>query len=401
MGVAPRDWRCADTIARTKLVRGLLTVLLLLTLAQPARPQAGRGLRTKPPAPASESGLFRADVKLILIPVSVTDDNGATATGLRAADFKVFEDGAERPIVSFSSQDAPCSVGIVFDVSGSMSTKTTPSRLALKAFLDAADSNDEVFLMTFADRPVLRIPFTRDFATVQNSFLFEKPRGGTAMIDAIHEALLQVRAAHNMRKALLVISDGGDNQSRFSKGQLMTNALEADAQIYSIAIPARPRAPTERTEEAAGLSLFTGLAERTGGRYSELSDIGKLPSVMDEISRALRNQYLIGIHPAENSAAGKWASDSRKSRVQRSPAPPYRCANEVLYSRRVTIRSGGVNCERKKRAGSGCGPVTHLGRRCGLPKRPRGSRSRLKEWRLGVYSTQLSGPNWKFWYRLS
>ena len=305
-GVVLRDRCCAGTIARTKLVRGLLTVLLLLTLAQPALPQAGRSQRAKPAAAVSESGLIKADVDLVLIPVSVTDDNGATLTDLRAADFKVFEDGVERPIVSFSSQDAPCSVGIVFDVSGSMSTKTTPSRLALKAFLGAADPSDEVFLMTFADRPVLRIPFTRDFAAVQNTFLFEKPGGGTAMIDAIHEALLQVRSAWNMRKALLVISDGGDNHSRFSKGQLMASALEADAQIYSIAIPAHPRTLTQRTEEAAGLSMLAGLAERTGGHYSELSDIGKLPSVMDEMSRALRNQYLLGIRPAENSAAGKW-----------------------------------------------------------------------------------------------
>lgn len=196
----------------------------------------------KEPASASRPDTaFKAEARLVLLPVSVTDRNGGTVNGLGIETFTVSENADPRPIISFSSQDAPCSVGIVFDISGSMKKTISKSRIALRAFLDTANPFDEVFLMTFANKPTLRIGFTQDFAAIQNSVVFETPTGSTALLDAVADALGRLRSAQNARKALLVISDGGDNNSRYSKGELMRAAWEADAQVYSIGIPEYPQ----------------------------------------------------------------------------------------------------------------------------------------------------------------
>lgn len=285
----------------------MLAAALIMSVAIPVAAECQTTLpRRAGPATSPAQADIKTDVRLVLIPVSVTDESGANVIGLRAENFSVYEDGTQRSIASFSQEDAPCSVGIVFDVSGSMLTKVTPSQSALRAFLDAANENDEVFLMTFSDQPTLLIPFTRDFAAVQNSLPLTKPAGATAMIDAIYEALRLSRAAENGRRALLVISDGGDNNSRYSRGELMTAVVEADTQIYSIGIQGIPRSRMDKGEQLAGLSFLQDLAERTGGKSLVIQNNNELPAAMRAIGLALRDQYLIGIRPSERTVAGGW-----------------------------------------------------------------------------------------------
>jgi len=178
----------------------------------------------------------------------------------------------------------------------------------VRAFLDASNPADEAFLMTFANKPTLRIGFTQDFAAIQNSVAFEAPTGSTALLDAVADALGRLRSAQNARKALLIVSDGGDNNSRYSKGELMRAAWEADAQVYSIGIPEYPSNLVEKGQEAAGLSALQELAVRTGGRHIIIRDPGKLADAMAEIGRSMRNQYIIGFRPSGTAQAGKWQS---------------------------------------------------------------------------------------------
>ena len=255
---------------------------------------------------------IRASVTLVLIPVSVTDRNGRTVNELQAASFSVFEDGVRRPIVSFSNEDAPCSVGIVLDLSGSMKSRISTAKEAVRSFFDNSNPQDEGFLMTFADKATLQIGFTRDFAAIQNSLVFERASGSTALIDAVYAALGQIRSAHTGRKALLVVSDGGENHSRHSSRELINAALESDVQIYSLVTPEHPRSLVERSEEMRGLSVLADLSEMTGGRQFVLRNQSELPSVMAKLGTMLRNQYVLGIRPSENASEGKW----RKLKVE-------------------------------------------------------------------------------------
>jgi Ca-activated chloride channel family protein len=190
------------------------------------------------------------DVNLVLVPVIVTDRKGRTITGLRPENFRLLEDGAPRNILSFDSEDAPVSLGIVFDLSGSMKRQVPAARSAVRAMLDSAGTEDEVFLMTFADRPELRVAFTKDFESLPNSLLFDSAAGSTALIDAVYLALNEMRSARNPRKALLVVSDGADNNSRYRESELFVRAVEADSR-FTPSLSTRTRETWKRSGECS------------------------------------------------------------------------------------------------------------------------------------------------------
>lgn len=286
--------------------RMLLTsaaVLLLApagSVAQQAGPRLMESVRKKP---NDEHGhAIKVDVDLVLVPVTVTDGMGRIVSGLRQDNFAVYDDKQPQRIVSFSSEDAPFSVGLVFDTSGSMKGKMDTARLAAQAFWQSANPDDEVFLVTFSQRAELQVDFTRDFADIQNGLLFAVPRGPTALIDAIDLALRRLKSAHNTRKALLVVSDGGDNNSRRSTRELMRFAKEADAQIYAIGIHDRP----QTFEERGGPLLLGELAEATGGQHFMVWSANELPDIAARIGVALHDQYMIGYHPPAGAEPGKW-----------------------------------------------------------------------------------------------
>jgi Ca-activated chloride channel family protein len=259
--------------------------------------------------PLVTAPMIRADADLVLVPVHVTNRAGASLTGLNAGAFTVLENKLARDIVSFGNEDTPCSLGIVLDLSGSMANRLRAASSALHAFLDTANPQDEAFLLTVSTRPQAVSGFTDDFGFLQSRLLGTGSGGATALIDTIYMALDRMSgAAHRGHKAILVISDGMDNHSRYTASELLRRVEEEDVQIYTIGVQtwALTKKPMELTEERDGQAFLQTLADRTGGLKRTIRDFNEAPPVAAELSRAIRDQYLIGYRPAGRDDSGKW-----------------------------------------------------------------------------------------------
>jgi len=260
---------------------------------------------TEAAAPLPKANI-RIDTNIVLIPVTVTDPLNRFVTGLDQDVFDILEDNVKQKIVSFGSEDAPLSVGIVFDTSGSMGPKLEKSRQSVTEFFKTANPEDEAFLVEFNDRPELVTPLTHNLEEIQNRLTFTQSKGRTALLDGVLLALRTMKKAHNPRKALIVISDGGDNSSRYTESELKAFVKEADVQIYAIGIyePASSRGRT--SEELAGPGLLTDISEPTGGRHFVVENLNELPDVAAKIGIELRNQYVLGYSPSNTARDGKY-----------------------------------------------------------------------------------------------
>lgn len=276
-----------------------------------APPQAQVDIETrKKPDEGTKLASRPADIKvtrqLVLINVSVTDPLNRFVTGLEKENFRLYEDKVEQQIRSFSSEDAPISIGLVFDTSGSMGPKLQKSREAAADFFQTANPADEFFLIRFSDRPELVTPFTTDTDRIQSALTFTQSKGRTALLDGVYLAMNQMKKAHNARKALLIISDGGDNSSRYTESEIKNSVREADVQIYAIGIFESPGARTRTPEESMGPSLLSDLAEQTGGRSYAVENPSELPDIAAKIGVELRNEYIIGYSPQNQERDGKY-----------------------------------------------------------------------------------------------
>jgi VWFA-related protein len=281
--------------------------------------------RSKPKtgeAPGPRSNI-RVDTTLVQIPVTVTDPLNRFVTGLEAENFRVFEDKAEQKLVQFSNEDAPLAIGLVFDCSGSMGNKLEKSRQAVSQFFKTANPEDEFFLVEFNDNPTMVSGFTHNTEQIQNKLTFTQSKGKTALLDGIIMAMNEMKKAKNPRKALLVISDGGDNNSRYTEGEIKNRVKEADVQVYAIGIyePVSSRGRT--AEELSGPSLLTELAEQTGGRQFPVENLNELPDVATKIGIELRNQYVLFYAPSNRERDGKYRRVQVKL-VQPKGLPPLR-----------------------------------------------------------------------------
>jgi len=249
---------------------------------------------------------LRIDTTLVLIPVVVTDPKGHVVMGLERENFQLLEDKVEQKIAQFSSEDVPVSVGVVFDNSGSMADKLQTSQKAVAKFLATANPEDEFFLIEFNDRPKLTVPFTTELEKLQSRLMFAHAKGGTALLDAVDLAMHEMKKARNERKAILIISDGGDNSSRYTESEIRKAALEADVQIYAIGIFGWRGMGSLTAEEMSGPGLLSDLAEQTGGRYFAGNKLSELPAVAVKIGLQLRNQYVLAYKPTNNAQDGKF-----------------------------------------------------------------------------------------------
>ena len=295
------------------LLFGVLGALCLASA--PAYPQ---DLPSGPTAPSSASQtqtgrILRTETDMTLVNVSVTDPLGRLVTGLDQESFRVFENGVEQEIVKFASEDTPVSIGVIFDMSGSMNDKIEKSRLAAVQFFRTANPQDEFFLVDFNDRAQLVTPFTEDVDDLQNRLMYTAAHGLTALYDGVYLGLSQMRGAHNRRKALLIISDGGDNHSRYTETEIRRFVQEADVQIYSIGLFEPGGGPTP--EERSGPSTLYDLTQMTGGRSFVVQNLSDLPDIATKISMELRNQYVLGYRPTDKAHDGKW----RKIKVKLRP----------------------------------------------------------------------------------
>jgi Ca-activated chloride channel family protein len=290
--------------------KSLLFPLLLTGFASPAQAQSLPQLDIRAPRVTAESFRspdLRVDVDLVLLPVVVTNRAGAVVNGLKSSSFTVLEDNAPKPIVSFGSEDVPCSVGVVVDISGSMAGKTGIAAGAMRAFFETANPQDEAFLLTVSTRPDTLSGFTSDFGNLESQLSLARPGGSTALVDTIQLALNRLRGAHNPRRALLIISDGMDNHSRYSEAGLLRLAQEADVQIYTIGMEpsVANKKAIELTEERNGLAFLSHLSDRSGGLNFTMATYENPVPTASKIGTAIRNQYLIGYHPADGEP-GKW-----------------------------------------------------------------------------------------------
>jgi Ca-activated chloride channel family protein len=249
---------------------------------------------------------LRVEASLVLVPVHATSRIGTSITDLTEANFRVFEDGVEQKITYFSKQDAPLSVGLVFDSSGSMTNKIRKSAEAAAAFFKTANAGDEFFLVEFGERPKLMMPFTPDSDQIYRKIVQSKPFGRTSLIDAIHLALVQMKNARNARKAIVILSDGGDNRSRLTRGEIKGALLESDVQMYAMGIFDRDDLAKHTREEENGPRLLDELAAQTGGRVYPVDNLNDLESISSTLGNALRNEYLLGYVPLNESRDGKY-----------------------------------------------------------------------------------------------
>ena len=264
------------------------------------RPKTGEPIAPQPKAN------IRIDTNVVLVPVTVNDPLNRFVTGLDQEVFKVFEDKVEQKIVSFGSEDAPLSIGIVFDTSGSMGPKLERSRQAVSEFFKTANPEDEAFLVEFNDRPQLVTPFTHSLEEIQNRLTFTQSKGRTALLDGVYLALHTMKKAKNPRKALVVISDGGDNSSRYTETEVKNLVKEADVQIYAIGIFEGIGGRSRTSEELSGPGLLTDISEPTGGRHFVVENLAELPDVAAKIGIELRNQYVVGYSPTSQARDGKY-----------------------------------------------------------------------------------------------
>ncbi len=252
------------------------------------------------------------DVDLVLVPVTITDPMNRLVTGLEKENFMLTDNGKQQEIRHFSSEDAPVSLGVIFDVSGSMSDKIDKSRDAVVEFFRTANPQDEFFLITFSDKPELLADFTQSVEDIQGKLVYAVPKGRTALLDAIYLGMNRMQKAKQQKKALLIISDGGDNHSRYTENEIRSMVKEADVQIYGIGLFDRD---FKTAEEREGPALLSEITEVTGGRTFTIDNPNELADVATKIGIELRNQYVLGYRPTNPARDGKW----RKIKVKLIP----------------------------------------------------------------------------------
>ena len=311
--------------------------LILVTVLLPLEADQDQGKvtiepRAKPTAaaPASPRSNIRIDTTVVQIPVTVTDPLNRFVTGLEKDNFRLFEDKVEQKIQYFASEDAPISVGLIFDTSGSMGSKLEKSRQAVAQFFRTTNPQDEFFLVEFNDRPVLAVPMTTSLEEIQNRLTFTQSKGRTALLDAVYLGLHTMKKGHNARKALLIISDGGDNSSRYTESEIKNLVREADVQIYAIGIYESGAGRGRSAEELAGPGLLTEISEQTGGRAFAVDNLNELPDVAAKIGIELRNQYLVGYTPTNAERNGKYRKVQVKL-IQPRGLPPLKAFWRLGY----------------------------------------------------------------------
>jgi Ca-activated chloride channel homolog len=317
--------------AGTSRISACLAICTLLTAAAFAQTKGPIQPREAVSDPRVEPGAaIKVDVDLTLVNVTVTDPLDRLVTGLEKENFRVFEDKNEQEILTVSSEDVPISIGLVFDMSGSMSDKVEKAREAAVQFMRTANPLDEFFLVTFNDRAELTSGFTNRIEELQNRMMFTTSRGRTALLDAIYLGLTQMRGARNSKRALLVISDGGDNHSRYNENDIKSYLKEADCQLYAIGIYDPIGVRSRTSEELNGPSLLTEMTEMTGGHVFPVDNIDELPDIAAKIGMELRNQYVLGYKSASRVRDGMWRKITVKLHTPKG-LPPLRVYARTGY----------------------------------------------------------------------
>jgi Ca-activated chloride channel family protein len=245
----------------------------------------------------------RVDVDIVLVPVTVVDPANRPVITLEKQDFELYEAGQQQPLRYFSTEDAPISVGILLDLSSSMKDKIDTARQALREFFENSNPQDDYFVIGFSDRPALLADATHSTASIENKLALTIPYGNTALLDSIYMGLNKLHRARYKRRALVIISDGGDNHSRYTAREIRNLVQEEDVEIYALGIFSKV---FKTYEEWSGERLLTSITEATGGHTVKVNDLQDLPEAAANISRQLRNQYILGYSPTNRQYDDRW-----------------------------------------------------------------------------------------------
>jgi len=257
-------------------------------------------------AEIQEHPAFRSNSYLVLIHATVLDPADRPVRGLTRDYFRLFQDKVQQDIAYFSEEEAPLSLAIVFDTSGSMRKKISGAYQALRAILATSNPGDQFCLITFASQAELAVPWVSDEAFIEKNAGIAEPNGRTSLLDAVHLALAQTKLAQNPRRAVLILSDGGDNHSRYREREIAGALEEADVQMYAVDMEESPYLTPRSDEELEGPSLLERLCERAGGRYFHAQNSRELASVADRISKELRSIYVLGFVPPNRADDGRF-----------------------------------------------------------------------------------------------
>ena len=270
-----------------------------------------RRARPSNKGPAMPSANLRVDTNLVLVPVTVNDELNHPITGLEKENFRIFDDKVEQTIASFSSEDEPIALGLVFDTSGSMRSALPQGRQAASQFLKISNPEDEFFLVEFNSSPRLTVPLTADTGTVSTEVLLTKSGGSTALIDALYLAIDEMHKSRKTKKAIVLFSDGGENNSRYTQHELDTLVKESDVLIYTVLVGGY--------DQDAG--LMNRIAELTGAHMFAAAS-SDFPDIALKIAIELRNRYVLGYGPHDPPR------DGRYHRIEVKLLPP-RCLGKL------------------------------------------------------------------------
>jgi Ca-activated chloride channel family protein len=264
--------------------------------------------RTKP---------MRVDVDLVLVPVTVTDALNRPVVDLPKQNFTLYEGGVPQPIRYFSNEDAPISVGLILDCSGSMRNKIEYEREAVVEFFKYANPQDDYFAISVSSHPEVIGTSEQSIETIEAKLGETDPKGGTALYDAVYLGIARMSSAHHQRKALVIITDGGDNRSRYTLKETRNMVEEANVITYGIGVFDDVPVHLFKTfEERMGRKWLSTITDATGGRAIAADDRKQIPEIAALISRELRNQYVLGYRPSNVAHDGKW----RKVQVMLTPS---------------------------------------------------------------------------------
>ncbi len=294
---------------------GFVWLLLLNFGGAGGRAQVSIQPRIAPGARRASPANLQVNTSLVLVPVSVSDALNRPVLGLDKSSFRIFDNNIEQQLASLAFEDAPIAIAVVFDMSGSMRPKISKSRAALAKLLETANLEDEFCLIEFSDEVHLAKSWTSDSDEIAGSLARAVPRGRTALLDAIALGLQELKKSAKPRKAIVLLSDGGDNRSRLTERELRSMARESDALIYAMGI-FEGMGVQLSLEELAGPGLLEEITEASGGRLFPVSDVNHLPEIAARIGVELHNQYVLAYSPSAMQ------HDGRHHRVRVQVLPP-------------------------------------------------------------------------------
>ncbi len=286
-----RRVRCG--VATPWIVLACSTLTIPVCAQNDARVSITPRVSTQVDAKVSRASVIRADVNHVFIPATVTDSYGRPVQGLQKKDFRLLEDGKEQELAHFFTEDGPISIGIVLDLSGSVRNKLAQARLAIHQFLGLSARDDEFFLVTFRDEPELVRTFTTHAEDIESDLEVVQPQGWTALYDAVVLGMNHMKKARHNRRVLLVLSDGGDNNSRYTEGEVKRMVRESNVRIFSISIQSNTPA-------------LDKLAAESGGRAYRVHKIADLPEVAATASIEAHAEYVLGFIPQDRLRDGKY-----------------------------------------------------------------------------------------------